>query len=138
MLGGCARPLPSPSASPVVTEIQLTAASPTTRVTLPPQRAAVFELTLTKVENPRLQSFAIHVVLEVLAADGATAMFDLGTAAPFPADQPSSFQLSIPTRAQAALDAQPRSADAVLTLVPTTDGQRLTDPLAVAARIKVA
>jgi hypothetical protein len=101
------------------------------------QQATVFELTLTKVDNPRSQAFAIHVVLEVQRSDGSTTTADLGAPAPFPSDQISSFRLSIPPGAQAALGAQPRSADAVLTLIPIAEGQRLTDPLVLTARISV-
>jgi len=92
------------------------------------------ELKLTSIDNPRRQAFSVEAVLEV-TVDGRTRQFELGAAAPFPADQPGVFVLPLPEFVQSTMSA-PNASVSVLLSLTSSSGGVLEDPLTVVVDVQ--
>lgn len=93
------------------------------------------ELALIKIDNPQQQAVGIQVALEVLV-DGRTLRYELGLAAPFPAEQPGVFLMAVPKDAQARIATAAQEAAAILTLAPITAQEALKPGVMVVAEIR--
>jgi hypothetical protein len=113
----------------------LTAEHPSAQVALASPAVQVLELRITKIDNPARQGVGVRTTLQVTQA-GRVARFELGVAAPFPADQPGTFLLPLPRDAQDAVASSPTAAVVDLTLISSAEHESVKEGVVVVIELR--